>query len=104
LELPRVCIASIGQDGRTPVGSLPILALPALGVVFGDIGTSPRYIFKVMLMLAGGGPDPGVILGTCWLVIWTLIVVTTIKYVSFAMRVDNYGEGDPRAHGAYWQQ
>jgi KUP system potassium uptake protein len=86
--LPRLV-----RDGRTPVGSLPVLALSALGVVFGDIGTSPLYTFKIVLTLAGERPDPAVILGTSSLVIWTLIVVATIKYVSFAMRMDNYGEG-----------
>jgi KUP system potassium uptake protein len=64
-----------------------------LGVVFGDIGTSPLYTLKTVLGLTGGGPDSVVTLGVLSLVIWTLIVVTTIKYVSVAMRVDNDGEG-----------
>jgi KUP system potassium uptake protein len=69
------------------------LSLSALGVVFGDIGTSPLYTFKTVLDLTGGKPDRAVILGTLSLVIWTLIFVTTIKYVSFVMRIDNDGEG-----------
>ncbi len=73
--------------------SLPTLSLAALGVVFGDIGTSPLYTLKTVLGLTGGNPDPTTTLGALSLVIWTLIVVTTIKYVSFAMRVDNDGEG-----------
>jgi len=64
-----------------------------LGVVFGDIGTSPLYTFKTVLGLTGANPDPVATLGALSLVIWTLIVVTSIKYVSFAMRVDNDGEG-----------
>ena len=64
-----------------------------LGVVFGDIGTSPLYTLKTVLSLTGGAPDPSVTLGVVSLVVWTLIVVTTIKYVSVAMRVDNDGEG-----------
>jgi KUP system potassium uptake protein len=64
-----------------------------LGVVFGDIGTSPLYTFKTVLGLTGANPDPAATLGALSLVIWTLIVVTSIKYVSFAMRVDNDGEG-----------
>jgi KUP system potassium uptake protein len=64
-----------------------------LGVVFGDIGTSPLYTLKTVLGITGGNPDPTTTLGALSLVIWTLIVVTTIKYVSFAMRVDNDGEG-----------
>jgi KUP system potassium uptake protein len=69
------------------------LSLSALGVVFGDIGTSPLYTLKTVLALTGGKPDRAVILGTLSLVVWTLIIVTTIKYVSFAMRIDNDGEG-----------
>jgi KUP system potassium uptake protein len=69
------------------------LTLSALGVVFGDIGTSPLYTLKTVLALTGGKPDRAVILGTLSLVIWTLIIVTTVKYVSFAMRFDNDGEG-----------
>jgi len=62
-------------------------------VVFGDIGTSPLYTLKTVLGLAGGTPDATVTLGVLSLVIWTLIVITTIKYVSIAMRIDNDGEG-----------
>jgi KUP system potassium uptake protein len=61
--------------------------------VFGDIGTSPLYTLKTVLALTGESPDSSVTLGALSLVIWTLIVVTTIKYVSVAMRVDNDGEG-----------
>jgi KUP system potassium uptake protein len=64
-----------------------------LGVVFGDIGTSPLYTLKTVLSLTGGTPDATAALGVLSLVVWTLIVVTTIKYVSVAMRVDNDGEG-----------
>ena len=69
------------------------MSLAALGVVFGDIGTSPLYTLKTVLALTGGKPDRGIILGTLSLVIWTLIIVATIKYVSFAMRINNDGEG-----------
>src|ERR1700720_1630184 len=74
-------------------GSMPVIGLSALGVVFGDIGTSPLYTLKTVLALTPGTPDAVVTLGVLSLVIWTLIVVTTIKYVSVAMRVDNDGEG-----------
>jgi KUP system potassium uptake protein len=75
------------------LGGLSALGLSALGVVFGDIGTSPLYTLKTVLNLGGRTPDAGVTLGVLSLVIWTLIVVTTIKYVLVAMRVDNDGEG-----------
>jgi len=74
-------------------GSLPVLGLSALGVVFGDIGTSPLYTLKTVLALTPGPPDTAVTLGVLSLVVWTLIVVTTIKYVCVAMSVDNNGEG-----------
>ena len=67
--------------------------LAALGVVFGDIGTSPLYTFKTVIALAGGDPSPRVVLGSLSLILWTLTIITTIKYVSVAMRIDNDGEG-----------
>jgi K+ transporter len=54
--------------------SLSVLGLSALGVVFGDIGTSPLYTLKTVLTLTGGAPDTAVTLGVLSLVIWTLIV------------------------------
>jgi KUP system potassium uptake protein len=78
---------------QSPRGKLPILGLSALGIVFGDIGTSPLYTFKTILGTAEGSPDAGVVLGALSLVLWTLFIITTVKYVSFAMRVDNDGEG-----------
>ena len=73
--------------------SLSTLSVAALGVVFGDIGTSPLYAFKAALRLTDGTPDAASTLGVLSLVVWSLIVITTIKYVSVAMRVDNDGEG-----------
>ncbi len=69
------------------------LGLAALGVVFGDIGTSPLYTLKTVLDLSGGKPDAATILGTLSLVLWTLVIITTIKYVTIAMSLDNDGEG-----------
>jgi KUP system potassium uptake protein len=74
-------------------GRLPVLALSALGVVFGDIGTSPLYTFKTVLGTAESPSDVATVLGALSLVLWTLFIITTVKYVSFAMRVDNDGEG-----------
>jgi len=89
--LSNVAGDSIGRLANA--ASPSALGLSALGVVFGDIGTSPLYTLKTVLGLTGGAPDRSVTLGALSLVIWTLIVVTTIKYVSIAMRVDNDGEG-----------
>ncbi len=83
----------VGRNyGRGP-SNVGAVSLSALGIVFGDIGTSPLYTLKTVLALTGERPDPVAILGVLSLVIWTLMVVVTIKYVSFAMRVDNDGEG-----------
>ncbi|WP_051382290.1 potassium transporter Kup [Bradyrhizobium sp. Tv2a-2] len=70
-----------------------MLALSALGVVFGDIGTSPLYTFKTILGTAEKAPDAAAVLGALSLVLWTLFIITSVKYVLFAMRVDNDGEG-----------
>src|SRR6516225_6035002 len=72
----------------------PALTLAALGVVFGDIGTSPLYTLKTVLGVSGGAhPEPAAILGDLSLILWTLINVTSLKYVVIALRLDNHGEG-----------
>src|ERR1700756_5495203 len=78
---------------RANAASLSTLGLSALGVVFGDIGTSPLYTLKTVLGMAGGTPDPAATLGLLSLLIWTLIIVTTVKYVTVAMSINNDGEG-----------
>ncbi len=72
---------------------LPAMGLAALGIVFGDIGTSPLYTLKTVLDLTGGRPDPATILGVLSLIVWTLVIITTVKYVTIAMSIDNDGEG-----------
>src|SRR6478752_9609078 len=72
---------------------LPALSLAALGVVYGDIGTSPLYTLKVVLGSAGKHPAPEAVLGSLSLIVWTLIIITTVKYIILALRVDNEGEG-----------
>ena len=75
-------------------GRLWILAISALGVVFGDIGTSPLYTLQV-----GISPEPGAqpstadVLGVLSLIVWALTLVVTVKYLAFVMRADNHGEG-----------
>ena len=77
---------------RTPAGSLGGLMLGALGVVYGDIGTSPLYTLKTALEWAGGA-TPSVAIGMLSLIIWTLLITTSLKYVAVVMRADNDGEG-----------
>jgi KUP system potassium uptake protein len=86
--------ADVGEvRQQAPQGKLPILGLSALGIVFGDIGTSPLYTFKTILGTAAAPSQAATVLGALSLVLWTLFIITTVKYVSFAMRVDNDGEG-----------
>ena len=72
---------------------LSALSLAALGVVYGDIGTSPLYTLKVVLGATGKHPAPEAVLGSLSLIVWTLIIITTVKYIILALRVDNEGEG-----------
>ncbi len=67
------------------------LAILALGVVFGDIGTSPLYAFETACAAAGGTPAAAI--GTASLIIWTLFLVVTVKYVFFVMQASYQGEG-----------
>jgi KUP system potassium uptake protein len=71
---------------------LSALTLTALGVVYGDLGTSPLYTLKTVLDLAGG-TTPATVLGLLSLLVWTLVIITSLKYVLVVMRVDNDGEG-----------
>jgi KUP system potassium uptake protein len=74
-------------------GALGAMAIGALGVVYGDIGTSPLYTFKTAIEWAGGEVNPAVALGILSLVVWTLLITTSLKYVAIVMRADNDGEG-----------
>jgi KUP system potassium uptake protein len=68
-------------------------AFGALGVVFGDLGTSPLYTLQTVVQATGGQFTPQVALGVLSLIVWTLIVTVSIKYCLFVMRADNRGEG-----------
>jgi KUP system potassium uptake protein len=77
-----------------PTQDLGRLALAAIGVVYGDIGTSPLYTLKECFGEAHGiAITPPNVLGLLSLVLWSLILVVTVKYVLFIMRADNRGEG-----------
>ncbi|MBR5163288.1 MAG: KUP/HAK/KT family potassium transporter, partial [Schwartzia sp.] len=69
--------------------------LVALGIVYGDIGTSPMYVMKSIIEGNGGIAyvDQEFIVGSLSLVIWTITLLTTIKHVLIALRADNHGEG-----------
>ena len=75
-------------------GSGWFLALTALGVVFGDIGTSPLYTFSVALSATGHSPPAATdVLGVVSLILWALMAMVSLKYVVFVLRADNDGEG-----------
>lgn len=84
-----------GGHSKHPRGKeLLLLTLGALGIVYGDIGTSPLYAFKECFHSHYGlAPSHGNVLGVLSLILWSLIVVVTIKYLVFIMRADNRGEG-----------
>src|SRR6202012_2472008 len=98
---PTAVQTSDAQESPAKV-SFWALALGSVGVVFGDIGTSPLYAFRQALgqtfkTTADGtliqGVQTGAVLGVVSLALWALILVVTVKYVLFVMRADNRGEG-----------
>ncbi|RZF65066.1 potassium transporter Kup [Sphingomonas populi] len=77
-----------------PHPALVATTVGAIGVVFGDIGTSPIYAFRTALALTtADGAEVNEVIGVLSLALWSLIFVVTIKYVVFLMRADNHGEG-----------
>ncbi len=82
------------EHGAQPHGPLPLLALGALGVVYGDIGTSPLYALRECFL---GEHDLAIdaanVLGILSLIFWSLVMVISVKYLTFVMRADNHGEG-----------
>ena len=75
-------------------GAFWLSALGSVGVVFGDIGTSPLYAFRLALQQgSAGGVHRDAVMGVVSLALWALILVVTLKYVIFLMRADNHGEG-----------
>ena len=77
---------------RAAHGRRLIAALTALGVVYGDIGTSTLYGLKQAVM-AGGAPAPDTVMGVVSLIFWSLLLIVGLKYALLIMRADNHGEG-----------
>ncbi|MGB8603081.1 MAG: potassium transporter Kup [Rhizomicrobium sp.] len=84
-----------GHDGKEPKGKRKLaLTLAALGIVYGDIGTSPLYALKQSALAAGAHVAlQDAIFGVVSLIVWSLVFVVTLKYVFLIMRADNDGEG-----------
>ena len=88
--------AKLGSMAHEEKGrSLSLAALACMGVVFGDIGTSPLYTLSVTVKAASpsGQISPEAVLGVVSLIFWSLIVVISFKYATLIMRADNHGEG-----------
>jgi KUP system potassium uptake protein len=66
--------------------------LTALGVVYGDIGTSPLYALKQAVGV-GGEPTPDTVIGIVSLILWSLLLIVALKYAILILRADNHGEG-----------
>ncbi len=84
-----------GGHGRTSVG-LAGLVVGSVGVVYGDIGTSPIYAFREALKAAtmDGALTRAEIFGVTSLILWALILIVTVKYVLILLHADNKGEGE----------
>src|SRR6185503_14902668 len=87
--------AAGSESEAAPTRNFKALMLGSIGVVYGDIGTSPLYAFREAINAAStpGATQPGIVLGVLSLILWTLIVVVTLKYVVILLRADNNGEG-----------
>jgi len=87
-------MADTSPEGTKTRSKLPVLlTVGAIGVVFGDIGTSPLYAFRESFAVADLEVTRSAVLGVLSLIFWALILVVSVKYLSFVMRADNDGEG-----------
>src|SRR5947208_8195422 len=92
-----ISAAAVSTPAAAERPARAMLLVGALGVVFGDIGTSPIYAFRESLRAAGGVEAQATVLGIMSLVFWAVVLVVALKYVVFVMRADNQGEGGTMA-------
>ncbi len=93
-RLPKRPPPTAQRRGSASKGSIAALALGALGVVYGDIGTSPLYTVKEIFAGSGGIPlTPENVVGVISVIFWALMIVVSLKYVTLILRADNHGEG-----------
>ncbi|MEW6598369.1 MAG: KUP/HAK/KT family potassium transporter [Pseudomonadota bacterium] len=86
-------MTTVAPAGDGEKANLNAMAIAALGVVYGDLGTSPLYTLQTVLSAVGGHPSADTALGVLSLILWTLIITISVKYCAFVMRADNHGEG-----------
>jgi KUP system potassium uptake protein len=91
--VPQLEVVTPHRMPHTAGHRLPLSMLAALGVVYGDLGTSPLYTLQTVVGAMGGRFTPEGALGILSLIFWTLIITVTVKYCLFVMRADNHGEG-----------
>src|SRR5262249_31235844 len=85
-----------GSEVTPSTAGFAALTIGSIGVVYGDIGTSPLYAFREAIVAAvgaGGTPTPAAVLGVLSLILWALIITVTLKYVVILLYADNHGEG-----------
>src|ERR687888_387616 len=94
ISAPETVAANGHGNAHTSAG-FGALTLGSVGVVYGDIGTSPLYAFREAVNAAAGsgGVTRDIVLGVLSLILWALIIVVTVKYVLILLRADNNGEG-----------
>ncbi len=85
--------ASESSSSVPAPGNPALLAVSALGVVYGDLGTSPLYTLQTVIGAVGGQISLRVALGVLSLILWTLVITISVKYCTLVMRADNHGEG-----------
>src|SRR5437879_2345337 len=91
------CETSLASPDEThPAASVSALTIGSIGVVYGDIGTSPLYALREAVSAAAGADnliERPIVLGVLSLILWALIITVTLKYVLILLRADNNGEG-----------
>src|ERR1700742_4339313 len=88
--------AANGHGEVHSTASLKALLIGSIGVVYGDIGTSPLYALREAVVAASGSSgvvEASAVLGVLSLILWALVIVVTLKYVVILLRADNHGEG-----------
>ena len=93
-EPPRRAEEELGEPRSHAEKGAAAITLAALGVVFGDIGTSPLYALHTVFAIDRElRPEESTVYGVISLVFWAITLVVTVKYVTLIMRADNHGEG-----------
>src|SRR5271156_712091 len=90
---PTIATPAVIEPATSAARPAGWASFAALGIVFGDLGTSPLYTLQTVVQATGGQFTPQSALGILSSIVWTLIVTISIKYCLFVMRADNRGEG-----------